>query len=49
MFGVLRTFIRRMYHARYPEHLPEYVAEFASDLQLIRKCSIRPMIIYQSA
>ena len=29
MFGVLRTFIRRMYHHATPEYLPEYVAEFA--------------------
>jgi transposase-like protein len=28
MFGVLRTFIRRMYHHVTLEHLPEYVAEF---------------------
>lgn len=28
MFGVLRTFIRRMYHHTTPEYLPEYVAEF---------------------
>ena len=29
MFGVLRTFIRRMYHHVTPEYLPEFVAEFA--------------------
>jgi transposase-like protein len=29
MFGNLRTFIRRMYHHVTPEHLPEYVSEFA--------------------
>jgi len=29
MFGVLRTFIRRMYHHVTPEYLPEYVSEFA--------------------
>lgn len=29
MFGVLRTFIRRMYHHVTPEYLPEYVAEFS--------------------
>ncbi|MBI2426969.1 MAG: IS1595 family transposase [Candidatus Kerfeldbacteria bacterium] len=28
MFGVLRTFIRRMYHHTTPEYLPEYVSEF---------------------
>jgi transposase-like protein len=28
MFGVLRTFIRRMYHHVTPEYLPEYLAEF---------------------
>ena len=28
MFGVLRTFIRRMYHHVTPEKLPEYVSEF---------------------
>lgn len=28
MFGVLRTFIRRMYHHATPEYLPEYVSEF---------------------
>ena len=30
MFGVLRTFIRRMYHHVTPEYLPEVVAEFAT-------------------
>lgn len=29
IFGVLRTFIRRMYHHVTPEYLPEFVAEFA--------------------
>jgi len=29
MFGVLRTFIRRMYHHTTPEYLPEYVGEFS--------------------
>lgn len=28
MFGILRTFIRRMYHHATPEYLPEYVSEF---------------------
>lgn len=28
MFGVLRTFIRRMYHHTTPQYLPEYVSEF---------------------
>ena len=28
IFGVLRTFIRRMYHHTTPEYLPEYVSEF---------------------
>lgn len=28
MFGVLRTFIRRMYHHATPQYLPEYVSEF---------------------
>lgn len=28
MFGVLRTFIRRMYHHSTAEYLPEYVSEF---------------------
>jgi hypothetical protein len=28
MFGVLRTFIRRMYHHATSEYLPEYVSEF---------------------
>lgn len=28
MFGVLRTFIRRMYHHTTPKYLPEYVSEF---------------------
>jgi len=30
MFGVLRTFIRRMYHHTTPEYLPEYVSEFCA-------------------
>lgn len=29
MFGVLRTFIRRMYHHTTSEYLPEYVGEFS--------------------
>jgi len=29
MFGVLRTFIRRMYHHVTPEYLPELVGEFS--------------------
>ena len=29
MFGVLRTFIRRMYHHTTTEYLPEYVGEFS--------------------
>ena len=28
MFGILRTFIRRMYHHVTPEKLPDYVSEF---------------------
>lgn len=28
MFGVLRTFIRRMYHHTTPKHFPEYMCEF---------------------
>ena len=27
-FGILRTFIRRMYHHVTPEYLPDYVREF---------------------
>jgi len=30
MFGVTRTFIRRMYHHTTPEYLPEYLAEFVA-------------------
>jgi len=29
IFGVLRTFIRRMYHHTTPEYLPEYIGEFS--------------------
>ncbi len=28
MFGVYRTFVRRMYHHHWSENLPEYVREF---------------------
>jgi len=30
MFGVLRTFIRRMYHHATPQYMPEYVSEFCT-------------------
>lgn len=34
MFGVLRTFIRRMYHHVTPEKLPEYISEFYTRFSL---------------